>query len=401
MTSVILKPRLHRDWIDPQALKIVESLQKHGHESYLVGGCVRDLLAGIPPKDFDIATSAHPEQVRRIIPGSNIIGRRFRLVLVRRHSTQFEIATFRRLPKPEDIKNTEEPFSGENFFGTCEEDALRRDFTLNALFYDPTQDRLVDHVGGVQDIENGIVRTIGDPCVRIPEDPIRSLRAIRLSHKLGFTMESSLRAAISEFKENLLTSVLPRRREEYLKLLKLPEPSLAFAELADLGLLSVLIPSAKVIWENPQKLEIFLRYLDFNFELIPNESEPGYLFFVLCLSLLRAWTDGVNSVDDLFFIPEEKVWDELLRNELGMFKTEQMYLQQTLSAQSVVLNRKAIEKKSPKRRRNILNLQSLPVAEAILETEGYLGAEDLLAWSVLKKNALHSPTNSNESGTSE
>ena len=189
------KPHLHADWIDPDARSIVDRLQRAGHPTYLVGGCVRDLLAGIHPKDFDIATSAHPEQVRKLIRGSYIIGRRFQLVLVKRGDTQFEVATFRRMALPEEINPNETSYS-DNFFGTPQEDAQRRDFTINGLFYDPIKDELIDYVGGIKDIELGLIRMIGDPDIRLKEDPIRILRAIRLSHKLRFSIEQKLRESI-------------------------------------------------------------------------------------------------------------------------------------------------------------------------------------------------------------
>src|SRR6185312_17380462 len=133
--NVTQKPRLHQDWIDPHAIGIVRALQKKGFKTYLVGGCVRHLLLGIHPKDFDIATDADPDEVRATIHRPYIIGKRFRLVLVRRDDVQFEVATFRRETR-EDERDQELPAS-DNAFGTVEEDARRRDFTINGLFYDP------------------------------------------------------------------------------------------------------------------------------------------------------------------------------------------------------------------------------------------------------------------------
>ena len=140
--TITEQPRLHQDWINPHAFGIVKALQKHGHTTYLVGGCVRDLLLGIHPKDFDIATSAKPEEVRKIIYRAYLIGRRFRLVLVRRDDTQFEVATFRRMLSDEELES--EDIEGDNMFGTPEEDACRRDFTINGMFYDPIAGELID-----------------------------------------------------------------------------------------------------------------------------------------------------------------------------------------------------------------------------------------------------------------
>ncbi|MGZ3743745.1 MAG: poly(A) polymerase, partial [Pseudobdellovibrionaceae bacterium] len=160
------KPHLHEDWIDPYARDIVRILQDEGFETYLVGGCVRDLLAGIHPKDFDIATNAHPNQVRRKIPQAYVIGKRFRLVLVRRGDQQFEVATFRRAISAEELEDSEAEIIGDNYFGSCEEDAKRRDFTVNALFYDPIQQKILDYCEGLKDVENRTLRMIGDSVVR-------------------------------------------------------------------------------------------------------------------------------------------------------------------------------------------------------------------------------------------
>ena len=235
------KPTLHSDWIDPYAKDIVSKLKQAGFTSYLVGGCVRDLLAGIHPKDYDIATDAKPNDVRRIIRGAYVIGKRFRLVLVKRGDNQFEVATFRRTALAEDLEAEDAP-TGDNFFGTPEEDAQRRDFTVNALFYDPTNNDLVDFIDGVSDVENGLIKMIGDPNERLKEDPIRILRAVRLAHKLRFSLEPNLRGAILRNSSVLGKAVLPRKREEYLKILRLDDPFLALQELYDLNVLEYTLP---------------------------------------------------------------------------------------------------------------------------------------------------------------
>src|SRR5580692_1341070 len=169
--NVTSKPHLHQDWVDPHAVGIVRALQKRDYTTYLVGGCVRDLLLGIHPKDFDIATNARPDEVKRIIHRAYVIGKRFRLVLVRRDEMQFEVATFRR-EVGEDEQREDLP-AGDNVFGTAEEDAKRRDFTINALFYDPIADQLIDFAEGLPDLENRWIRMIGEPTKRLLEDPIR------------------------------------------------------------------------------------------------------------------------------------------------------------------------------------------------------------------------------------
>src|ERR1700722_9571945 len=187
--NVTDKPQLHQDWIDPHAYGIVKALQRAGYTTYLVGGCVRDLLLNVAPKDFDIATSALPEEVRKVIYRSYVIGKRFRLVLVRREEQQFEVATFRREVRPDEMGEETPASFGDNVFGTPEEDAQRRDFTINGLFYDPVANQLIDFAEGLPDLENFVVRMIGDPAKRLLEDPIRIMRALRLKHMIGFVLD--------------------------------------------------------------------------------------------------------------------------------------------------------------------------------------------------------------------
>ena len=281
-------PTLHEDWIDSHAARIVEILQKSGFETYLVGGCVRDLLIGAHPKDYDIATNALPQDVRRKVPNAYVIGRRFRLVLVKRGLKQYEVATFRRNRGPEDPMDEEGTASGDNFFGTAEEDAKRRDFTINALFYDPVGRKLIDYCQGQSDLEGRWVRMIGEPNERLTEDPIRILRAIRFAHKLNFSIEPTLRAAMIEKAPLLKTSALPRKREEYLKIMRLNEPWRAFHEMHDLGVLEHILPGIHEIYQDPVKLEIFEKVLTEVSSIFLNQEKPEELFSILVWAVVRA-----------------------------------------------------------------------------------------------------------------
>src|SRR5678809_283055 len=188
-----------RSQIDPDALKVLYRLHQNDHVAYLVGGSVRDLLLGRRPKDFDIGTSAHPYQVKRLFKNCWIIGRRFRLAHVRYGAKTIEVATFRRLLSAEELAAVDAPepsvsaespdrlIHRDNTFGTPEEDAFRRDFTINALFYDIANFSVIDYVGGLDDLRAGVVRSIGDPRVRFQEDPVRMLRAVALAARLDFT----------------------------------------------------------------------------------------------------------------------------------------------------------------------------------------------------------------------
>src|ERR1041385_6090283 len=194
---------LSRRDIDPDALKVLYRLRQADFTAYLVGGSVRDLLLARHPKDFDVGTSAHPYQVKKLFRNCWIIGRRFRLARVRFGPKVIEVATFRRQVAPgEEVVQDGVPApdpttpEGEHLihrdttFGTPEEDAFRRDFTINALFYDIADFSVIDYVGGLEDLRAGIVRSIGDPDVRLREDPVRMLRAIALAARLDFTVDA-------------------------------------------------------------------------------------------------------------------------------------------------------------------------------------------------------------------
>src|ERR1700688_3166027 len=233
-------PVSRRD-IDPRVLKVLYRLIQAGHAAYLVGGGVRDLMLARRPKDFDVATSAHPQQVRDLFRNSRLIGRRFRLVHVFFGPHNIEVATFRR--RAEDVPESEDPLiRHDNTFGTPEEDAFRRDFTINSLFYNPRTFHVIDYTGGVADLEARLIRTIGDPEVRMREDPVRMLRAVRFAAKLGFEIEPATRAAIERHREDLLNASVPRLVEETYKTLGQPAAAHALVLMEELGLLEHVIP---------------------------------------------------------------------------------------------------------------------------------------------------------------
>jgi poly(A) polymerase len=204
---------LEESRIDPDVQKVVRRLVRHGHEAYLVGGCVRDLLLDRRPKDFDVATSARPEEVREVFRNSRIIGRRFRLVHVLFQGGKvIEVATFRRNPKEEG----EEPhlsasdellIRSDNVFGEASEDALRRDFTINALFYDLERRQILDWVGGMEDVRRRVVHTIGDPETRFREDPVRILRALKFAGRLDLGITPDVYDAIVYCREALALEI--------------------------------------------------------------------------------------------------------------------------------------------------------------------------------------------------
>lgn len=240
--------------VSTAAIKVTEQLQQAGHTAYLVGGCVRDLLRKHQPKDFDIATDASPEQVRELFRSCRLIGRRFRLAHVRIGPDIIEVATFRSTPhgvvdELDEDGNSDDAHVADhgqilrdNVFGTIEEDAARRDFTVNALYYHPGEQTVIDYVGGVADIEAGVLRTIGDPHERMREDPVRMLRAIRFSAKLGFSIDPEAEAAIAE-SASLLHHVPPARMlDEVIKLFHSGNALATYEMLRERGLFRYLFP---------------------------------------------------------------------------------------------------------------------------------------------------------------
>jgi hypothetical protein len=260
------QPEIREEWLDSDAVKVVRRLKKADFTAYLVGGCVRDLLLGMHPKDYDVATSAHPNQVKATFRNSRLIGRRFRLAHVYyKGGKVIEVSTFRANPLdeltdlPQDLL-----IRHDNVFGNEEEDARRRDFTINGLFYDVDEGRVVDHVGGKADLRSRLVRTIGDPDVRMREDPVRILRAIRFAAKCGLSVEARTYAAMKTHVAEIPRCAPPRVLEEVLKLLRSGASRRSFELLRDVGALRVLLPPVAEHLERsgPEATERHLRALD-------------------------------------------------------------------------------------------------------------------------------------------
>lgn len=247
--AVSTQPEIDPERIDLNALWVVRRLRAKGHEAYLTGGCVRDLLLGIKPKDFDVATSAKPEEVKAIFRNCRLIGRRFLLAhVVFPGGKIIETATFRAKPSlevnsDEDAKGSEDLLVvQDNVFGTMKEDAFRRDLTINGLFYDPVSGKVVDYVGGKKDLVSGLIRTIGDPEIRVQEDPVRILRAIRFAKRLGFEIEENTLKAMREFSSDMLKCAPARLQEEIVRLMTCGKAKESFQLANELGVLDVLMP---------------------------------------------------------------------------------------------------------------------------------------------------------------
>lgn len=234
--------------IDPDVQKVIRRLVRHGYQAYLVGGCVRDLLLDRRPKDFDVATSARPEEVRELFRNSRIIGRRFRLVHVLFQGGKvIEVATFRRNPKEDVDDGSELLIRNDNAFGAAHEDALRRDFRINALFYDVETRQILDWVGGMEDVRRQVVHTIGDPETRFREDPVRILRALKFAGRLGFAMTPDVYDAVVYCRDALALAARPRLSEEILRLMRGGQARRTIYLAWETGVLDVLLPEVSAL----------------------------------------------------------------------------------------------------------------------------------------------------------
>ena len=269
-------------------------LRSSGYKGYLVGGSVRDLLLGRAPKDFDIGTDAHPQALRKLFRNCRMIGRRFRLAhILFANGKVVEVATFRRRPDPlQEGEGPELLQTSDNTFGTPREDALRRDFTINGLFYDISDFSVIDYVGGLEDLEAGLIRTIGDPDIRFREDPVRMMRAVEFASRLGFAITPDAYEAILRHRKEIVKSAAPRVTEELAQLLRGGHALPTLLLMREVGLLDVLLP----------ELAAVLRLID------PDHARgTGHLFWAL-LDVLdaerrrgRAFEDAAHFA--LLFVP--------------------------------------------------------------------------------------------------
>jgi poly(A) polymerase len=286
--------KIDKSLISQAALKTCDGLQKAGFEAFIVGGAVRDLLMGVKPKDFDIATNATPEEVYKVFRRSRIIGRRFRLVHVLWGNETIEVSTFRghHLAEGDAHTNDSGRIIRDNIFGSLEEDAVRRDFTANAMYYNPTNEQVLDFHNGVADLKANLLRMIGDPTTRYQEDPVRMLRAVRLSAKLGLKIEKATQAPIQKLAD-LLQDVPPSRLfDEMLKLFLSGHAVESINALREQHLHHGLLPLLDVVLEQPlgeKFVMLALKNTDDRIR-IGKSSNPSFLFATLLWhEMLIAW----------------------------------------------------------------------------------------------------------------
>jgi poly(A) polymerase len=239
--------------IDKDALYVMAKLMQNGHIAYLVGGGVRDVLMGKTPKDFDVATSAKPEEVKRLFSNCLLIGRRFRLAHIRFGKKIIEVSTFRAGDTSDG-----ELILRDNAFGSPEEDVLRRDFTINGLFYDPKNHSIIDFVGGVTDLEKHLLRTIGDPNLRFKQDPVRMIRLLKFQARFDFNICQEASSALINCREEILKSSPARVLEEFLRMLESGYSTPFLYLLQENGFLKLLMPG----FEFSEKITPYLGALD-------------------------------------------------------------------------------------------------------------------------------------------
>ncbi len=298
------KHGMRREQISSGSRRTVETLQQHGYKAYVVGGAVRDILAGIPPKDFDVATDATPEQVRQCFRRARLIGRRFQIVHVMMGAETIEVTTFRghhgdTAQHAGSKAHTDEHgrVLRDNVFGSQQEDAARRDFTVNALYFDPTSETIIDYHHGVADLKQKTLRMIGEPKTRYREDPVRMLRAVRLAAKLGLVIDPAASRPIREMGE-LLENVPPSRLfDEMLKLLTSGHAVKCVQQLRAEGLHHGLLPLLDVILEQPMGERFVMLALESTDRRVREGKpiSPGFLFATLLWHEVLGKWEGLKA----------------------------------------------------------------------------------------------------------
>jgi poly(A) polymerase len=303
---------IRREHLSSAARRTCETLQEKGFKAYVVGGAVRDLLIGQEPKDFDIATNATPEQVRHAFRRARIIGRRFQIVHVMIGSETLEVTTFRGALAHDAKKDAHGRVLHDNEFGSQAEDAARRDFTVNALYYDPASETIIDYHHGVADIKQKTLRMIGEPRARYREDPVRMLRAVRLAAKLGLTIDPAAAKPIREMAVLLENVPAARLFDEMLKLLTSGHAVKCLTQLREAGLHHGLLPLLDVILEQPMGERFVMLALASTDERVRagKPISPGFLFATLLWhEVLAQWerikTKGERSIPALFAAMDE------------------------------------------------------------------------------------------------
>lgn len=307
----LVKPLPHSSF-DSDALKVYHRLREAHYKTYFVGGCIRDLLLGRTPKDFDIATAARPNQVCKLFRNGRVIGRRFLIVSVFFGSKMIEVTTFRKSPWRHGLPEKENLLvNSDNVFGTDEEDARRRDFTINALFYDVQERTVIDYVDGLKDLKFGHIRIIGEPEIRFSEDPVRIIRAIKLQAILGFNIVPETNQAIYKCVQKLSEASTARLFLELQKILRSGASHNCFRELADATVFGIISPDIQRIWYQDSTASFLLKQMLINLDnLTPqhrSKISEEILLSSICLPLLTSNKSFIKNNDLMMEISRQKL----------------------------------------------------------------------------------------------
>jgi poly(A) polymerase len=399
LPKVLARPdhRLSRGSLSSEALKVLYRLHRSGYAAYLVGGSVRDLLLGNQPKDFDVATNARPQEIRRLFRNSRIIGRRFRLVHVYFRAGIVEVATFRASPEPpESPQDWEEaaaeeaeedtttdrpqPATEDVVYGTPAEDARRRDFTVNALFYNIADFSVIDHVGGIEDLERGMIRTIGDPDQRFIEDPVRMMRALEYSVRLGFEIDARTNEAIVAQKDLIAEASAPRLTYELLESLRSGHAAGIHEAWRRAGVFTRAFPDLPI--DTDESIRV-LKMVDKEIDAGRDFSDPsliGSYFLGRFLAIAEEETSDTGRVDNPQLLGR-------LRESLELASTSMHLSNQTLHLLHQGLFALTKMRRPPERGRQILKLARQEYFQVAWDlygfavTLGYISPEAYQGWT--------------------
>lgn len=376
--------------LDPDAVKIVRRLARFDHRAYFVGGCVRDLLLDRRPKDFDVGTSATPRQIKRLFRNCRIIGRRFRLAHIYfQNGKIIEVATFRArdVQEPSEVEPEKQDLliRDDNIFGTPEEDALRRDFTINQLFYDLGDETVLDHADGLGDLRRKLIRTIGDPDIRFREDPVRMLRAIKFAARLDFRIEKRTAVALRRTQDELHKAATSRVLEEVNRFCRAGAARRSFELLDETGVFEVVFPEiAKDYAQDAQARGLMLDLLGRMDEERANsrrEIRTGEIFVAILLPLISSrfgWkADGKAARPDGLNV--RNTIDEMLRPmavRLRIPRREQEHCRQVLATLWRMVPARRVRRNT---KRAILRRECLPDALWVLRLLADRRGEDFKA----------------------
>ena len=314
--------------MDKDALDVIQQLNAHGYTALLVGGCIRDVMCGLKPKDFDVATDAPLDEIKRIFRRSRIIGRRFPIAHVRYGRNLIEVSTFRQSVSDNIEHDAQGMILRDEAFGTLQEDAFRRDFSINALYFDPKSQEIIDYVDGLEDLANQRIRLIGEPAVRLAEDPVRILRAVRFATKLKFTLDAHIVELIEDSAERLQAIPPARLFDEFLKLFLTGFGETIWHQIRNTGIARALFPTCN---PNSDLIIAAMRNTD---ERIKSglSVTPGFLIAVLLWEdyVARASDAALGDDDPAFATLRNQQHTIAIPRRFGTFAKETWMIQERL-----------------------------------------------------------------------